>query len=241
MLGVLLAVVVRRAWTSHNQLTIGGDVLLIHYPLLVLWREAHAAGFFPWWNPYPFSGLPAFADPHAGYLYPPQVLLSWLPPITAINWTVGLHVVLAGLAMAWFARRLGASPEGQVLSGAAYALGSATTARLHAGHLSFLEANAWLPLATGLAVRLDGRRSIVPLALVVAVMALAGSARAADLLALVAATLGGRGVAPGGACARHAPGCGRGRPGARTRVARSGARPRAGSLAACAHPGLRPD
>jgi Bacterial membrane protein YfhO len=173
-LALLLAVVVGRAWTTRDQLIVGGDVLLIHYPLFVLWRDALAAGAFPWWNPYTFSGLPAFADPHTGYLYPPQVLLSWLPPIVAINWAVGLHVLLAGLTMAWFARQLGASPEGQVLSGAAYALGSAMTARLHAGHLSFLEANAWLPLATGLAMHIGARRNVVYLALVVAVMALAG-------------------------------------------------------------------
>ena len=173
-LGLLLTAVMRRAWTSPNELTVGGDVLLIHYPLFVLLREVLASGALPWWNPYTFSGLPAFADPHAGYLYPPELLLAWLPPIAAINWTVGLHVVLAGLTMTWLARRLGAPVEGQLLSGAAFALGSAMTARLHAGHLSFLEGNAWLPLATALAIDATRRRAVVVLALVVAVMALAG-------------------------------------------------------------------
>jgi len=52
-----------------------------------------------------------------------------------------------------------------VLAGLSYALGSAMVARMWAGHLSFLEANAWLPLATGLALEMSTRRRMVLLAL----------------------------------------------------------------------------
>jgi hypothetical protein len=61
-----------------------------------------------------------------------------------------------------------------VLAGLSYALGSAMVARMWAGHLSFLEANAWLPLATGLAFDIRGRRRVILLALTVALMTLAG-------------------------------------------------------------------
>ena len=162
------------AWLTTGLLVVGGDVHVIHYPWFVLWRDSLAAGEFPFWNPYSFSGIPAFATLQAGYGYPPHWLLTPLPPILAINWLVGLHVLLAGLGTAWTAGRLGASREGQVLAGLAYALGSAMVARMWAGHLSFLEANAWLPLATGLAVEISGRRRVVLLALVVALMTLAG-------------------------------------------------------------------
>jgi hypothetical protein len=162
------------AWSTPGLLVIGGDTHLYHYPWQVLWRDALAAGEFPFWNPYTFSGVPAFANPQAGYAYPPHWALLWLPPIPALNWTIGLHVLLAGLSTAWCAGRLGASKDGQFLSGVAYALGSATVARMWGGHLSLLEASAWLPVATGLAVGIQRRRAVVPLALAVGLLLLAG-------------------------------------------------------------------
>ena len=173
-LAVLLGGVMWPAWTSTHKLVSGGDVELIHYPWFVLWRQMLAAGQWPWWNAYTLGGLPAFATLQAGYGYPPHWLLSWLPAIRAVNWTIGLHVILAGLGTAWCAGRLGAGQPGQVLAGASYALGSATVARLTAGHLSFLEANAWLPIATGCALRLRSGRDVAALAAAVAMMALAG-------------------------------------------------------------------
>ena len=97
-----------------------------------------------------------------------------MPPIRGVNWLIGLHVILAGLTAAWCAGRLGASKEGQFLSGLAYALGSAIISRIWAGHLAFIETNAWLPLAMGLSTQLHKRRGLVYLALVVAVIILAG-------------------------------------------------------------------
>jgi hypothetical protein len=174
ILAVVLALAVWPAWVTTDRLVVGGDVLLIHYPWFVLWRDALAAGELPFWNPYSFSGIPAFATLQAGYGYPLHWLLTPLPPILAINWLVGLHVLIAGLGAAWTAGRLGAGREGQVLAGLSYALGSAMVARMWAGHLSFLEANAWLPLATGLALDVGRRRGLVLLALVVGLMTLAG-------------------------------------------------------------------
>ena len=129
---------------------------------------------FPFWNPYTFSGVPAFAHPQTAYLYPLHWAFVWMPPIPAMNWGQGVHILLAGLAAAWCAGRLGASREGQVLSGVAYALGSAMTARLWAGHLNWVEGGAWLPLATGLAIQIRQRPATVILALVVWLMILAG-------------------------------------------------------------------
>ena len=171
---LVLGLVMWPAWTTPGLLVIGGDAVLIHYPYQVLWRDALAAGEFPFWNPYTFGGIPAFPTLQAGFGYPAHWLLSWAPAILAMNWLVGLHVVLAGLGAGWCAGRLGASREGQFLSGVAYALGSATVARMQAGHLSFLEANAWLPFATGLAIRIRRPRPAGCLALVISLLALAG-------------------------------------------------------------------
>jgi hypothetical protein len=173
-LALVLALAMWPAWSTSDRLIVGGDAPVIHYPWFVLWRDALAAGEFPFWNPYSFSGLPAFATLQAGYAYPPHWILTPLQASRAMNWLLGLHVLLAGLGAAWCAGRLGAGKDGQFLSGLAYALGSATVARLWAGHLSFLESNAWLPWATGLAGQIGQRRFGLYLALVVGLMALAG-------------------------------------------------------------------
>jgi hypothetical protein len=162
--GVALVVIVAMwpAFTTTSRLVIGGDGLLGYYPWFVFWRDQISAGELPLWNPYTFSGMPAFATPHSGYAYPVNWLLTPLPPIVAFNWTIGLHMILAGVGTAWCARHLGASKEGQFLAGVAFALGGAMAARLVAGHLYFVIGLAWLPLVTGLAISID-RRYGVPL------------------------------------------------------------------------------
>jgi hypothetical protein len=174
VVALLLVVVMWPAWSATDRLAIGGDTLLIHYPWFVLWRDALGAGRLPMWNPYTLGGLPSLPTLQSGFGYPPHWLLTWLPAVRAINWSIGLHVLLAGLGAAWCAGRMGAHPEGRVLAGVTYALGSATVARLWAGHLSFLEANAWLPVATGYALGLRTGRDVVLLAGAVAMLALAG-------------------------------------------------------------------
>ncbi|MCC7103720.1 MAG: YfhO family protein [Chloroflexi bacterium] len=160
-------------WVSAAPMS-GGDAVLTYLPRLYLLREALAAGSFPFWNPYTFNGVPAFPLPQAGLAYPLTWALVWLPPAVALNWSIGLHVLLAGLGAAWCAGRLGASREGQFLAGLAYGLGSATAARLWAGHVAFLAGNAWLPIVTGLAATIRRRWSVERFALALAMLTLAG-------------------------------------------------------------------
>ena len=162
------------AWSTPDLLIARNDLLLQFYPWHVLFRDSLSAGEFPFWNPYTFSGVPAFANPVMGYAYPPHWALLWMPVISALNWTMGLHVLLAGLGAAWCAGRLGAGRDGQFVSGVVYALGSATTSRLWAGHLALLEGAAWLPVATGLAMAIRRRYALQALAVVVALMVFAG-------------------------------------------------------------------
>jgi hypothetical protein len=164
------------AWVSRDRLISGGDVLLQYYPVQYFFRQALSQGDFPFWNPYTFSGVPAFANLNLGFSYPPHWALLWMHPIQGVNWLIGTHVVLAGVAAAWCAGRLGASKEGQFLSGIAYALGSAAVARIWSGAMPFVEVNVWLAVATGLTTRILERRNAVYLAVAVALLILAGQA-----------------------------------------------------------------
>jgi hypothetical protein len=49
-LALLLAWAVWPAWTATRFLVSGGDVVLIHYPYFVLWRDSLARGEFPFWK-----------------------------------------------------------------------------------------------------------------------------------------------------------------------------------------------
>jgi hypothetical protein len=174
LLSFLLALIYGPVWLTSDALLLGGDAYLIHYPLLFYLRDSILRGQLPLWNPYTFSGVPALANPEAGYLYPPNWLTLFLPTYLAMNWSLGLHVMLAGAGAAWCAGRMGASRHGQFMGGVAYALGSAMVARQSGGHLPFLEGNAWLPIETGLVVTILRPGMVVPLALVTALIILAG-------------------------------------------------------------------
>ena len=86
---LVLSLVLWPAWISTDRLIVGGDTTLIHYPYFVLWRDALAAGEFPFWNPYTFSGIPAFPTLQAGYGYPPHWAFTWVGAIPAMNWLIG--------------------------------------------------------------------------------------------------------------------------------------------------------
>ncbi|MCC7106293.1 MAG: YfhO family protein [Chloroflexi bacterium] len=174
LLSLLLALVYGSVWLTSDALLLGGDAYLIHYPLLFYLRDSIFRGQLPLWNPYTFSGVPALANPEAAYFYPPNWLTLLLPTYLAMNWSLGLHIMLAGAGAAWCASRMGASRDGQFLCGIAYALGSAMVARQSGGHLPYLEGNAWLPIETGLVVTILRPRMVVPLALVTALIVLAG-------------------------------------------------------------------
>lgn len=170
-LGALIAVALWPAWSATDRLIVGGDALNNYYPWYAFWRDRIGAGEFPLWNPYTFSGSPAFATPHAAYGYPVNWVLTPLPAIAAINWFVGLHIMLAGLGTAWCAGKLGATKDGQFLAGVVFALGGAMAARLEAGHIYFIAGMGWLPIATGLAVTMDERHRVPALAAVVGLLA----------------------------------------------------------------------
>ena len=86
---------------SDQDILVGGDTLLVHYPWFVLWRNSLALGELPFWNPYTLSGLPAFPTLQSGYGYPPHWALTNLHPVIAINWLLLGHVLLAGLGATW--------------------------------------------------------------------------------------------------------------------------------------------
>ena len=71
-------------------------------------REAWAEWTVPLWNPYQFGGRPHLANPETLSLYPPHMLLRFLPLPLFFSFSLALHTWLAGAGTYLAARALGA-------------------------------------------------------------------------------------------------------------------------------------
>ncbi|MEJ2147959.1 MAG: hypothetical protein P8Z40_00615, partial [Chloroflexota bacterium] len=110
--------------------------------------DSIGSGSLPHWNPYLFCGYPALAQPQYLVFYPPQMLLRlFLPPHQSISWAIILHAWIAGLGMYALGRRLKLHPWIALACGVAFAFNGALILRVYAGHVWFVYALAWVPLA----------------------------------------------------------------------------------------------
>lgn len=105
-----------------------------------------AKGHLTFWNPFVFCGAPFFAGFQSALLYPLNWIFLFLPPMTALNLSVALHVFLAGFfAYLWLAEnRLTFLPA--LFGSFVFMFGGAFYAHVYPGHLTNLCAMAWIPV-----------------------------------------------------------------------------------------------
>ena len=140
-------------------------------------RSVLATGRLPHWNPYQFGGVPFLADTQTNVLYPPALLLRWLPPLAFLPWMAALHIWLAGIGTVFLARVAGLTWLAAVVAGVAATLGGSMAPWLSNGHLLLIYCAAWLPWALALAMVSARRPTWRPhpgLVLVMALQVLAG-------------------------------------------------------------------
>ncbi|VTS00452.1 YfhO family protein [Tuwongella immobilis] len=128
-----------------------GDILYQHLPAKHFWLTSfRATGEFPLWCPTQFAGSPFLHDPQVGIFYPlnwPLLLLPTEALPSYLSWMIVLHVWIAGLAMAGFARYRGLSEFGAIVAATSWMFaGKWLLHILVAGH-TILSGLAWLPLA----------------------------------------------------------------------------------------------
>jgi hypothetical protein len=118
-------------------------------------------GVLPLWNPFVFGGVPFQAGAH-GYLYPGWWTGIALPAALDIKVGILLHLSLAAMGGAWFARGRVESRLAAYLAGTTYALSAVLVIHLFAGHRVLVASAAWLPWVAGSLDRwLRGRGGIV--------------------------------------------------------------------------------
>ena len=148
VLGAAVLTLFAQALFSANTLvsTANGDLANQFYA----WRDFGFSelrkGHLALWNPYIYCGAPYFAGFQSALLYPPNWLFLFLPLVFALNFSMALHVFLAGFfAYLWLSsNRLCflASLFGAFI----YMFGGAYFLHVTPGHLSNLCTMAWIPL-----------------------------------------------------------------------------------------------
>jgi hypothetical protein len=135
-------------------------------------RGAMAAGQLPLWNPYEFGGRPHFADPDTLVLYPPHLLLKWLPVAVFFRVSFILHTWLAGAGTYLTGRHLKVSRVVAAAAAVAMCSGVLMPSPGIVYSPGFYPL-AWLPLIVMLALRSADRPTWRPYPGLVVVVALA--------------------------------------------------------------------
>jgi hypothetical protein len=144
-----------------GQVTIPWDAKAHFAPQVQFMAQSFAAGEWPFWNPYAFSGHPQVADPQAMLFSPPMLLLALsnpAPSLWAIDATVLTMLLVAGCGVLWFGAHRGWHWAAALLAALGFAFGAAMAWRLqHYGQVFSL---AYFPFALILLERALDRRSL---------------------------------------------------------------------------------
>jgi len=180
------------------------DIEQFHLPLAAYIARSLRQGIFPFWDPYPYGGVPIHADIQAQLFYPP----AWIAMLAGnasqgaklyywLEWLIPIHMILAG----WFAflllRELELPVPPALFGATGFELGGYFASQSQ--HLGAICAAAWLPLLMLAISKLFRRitlRWTAILALAGALTILAGFPAMAVVSFVVAAAWGaGLGVA----------------------------------------------
>lgn len=135
----------------EGKIIYGGDINDAYYYWKNYLRVSFRSGTIPFWNPYNFSGTPFLAHPDINFFYPPNWLFVILPLNWSFAWYFFIHLVIAGFTMYWFLKKR-TDAYGALGGAICYALGGFFVGRIYSGHLEYVDAASWVPLAFGLSI-----------------------------------------------------------------------------------------
>lgn len=123
----------------------GGDLVSFLFPIYRFAARTLSQGQLPLWNPHLYGGAPFITDIQAGFLYPPNLLLSLLNPAFDYRWmqllSIG-HLWWAGLGVYALVRTLGRSRPAALLAGLAFGL--CDVLFIHLGNLNLVAVLSWI-------------------------------------------------------------------------------------------------
>jgi hypothetical protein len=121
------------------------DLLYLYFPVRYLYAEALKAGEILQWATNISSGFPVFAEGQSGFLYPFNLITSYLlNPFQALNWFLIFHAILAGTGVYFFVKKISGSGWNAIPAAVAASIcGSITTG--HTRHLNIFAIIALTP------------------------------------------------------------------------------------------------
>jgi hypothetical protein len=125
------------------------DLTITHWPAFAYTRDRlQAAGQIPLWRSSILSGTPFAADPLSGLFYPPHwiAFIPVVPLSLAFNLLMLFHFAAAAGAMYFLMRRWAAGRAAALIAAFAYAASPKIIAHMGVGHVTLVEAWAWVPL-----------------------------------------------------------------------------------------------
>ncbi|MBN1868100.1 hypothetical protein JW916_12515 [Candidatus Sumerlaeota bacterium] len=161
ILSGLAVLVYLLAWTRpfgfFSRLLSGplSDYALHAVPLRSWFFESVRSGDgWAFWNPLWMGGIPVVETVQAAVFYPPVWLHSILPDVPAANLLQLAHLWGAAMSMWLLVRILGGGAWGALLGGLVYGFSGFAALRTYAGHVNFLFAATWAPIAAAALCRI---------------------------------------------------------------------------------------
>ncbi len=148
LLLLCLTLVFLHKLVSLNFISIGHveDHLRMLYPYRLFDAEQFKSLNIPLWNPYTFSGFPYLASLRCHIFYPPNLIFLFLPTHLGMNFSLILHVFLAGLFMYLLAINLGLSRSSSIVCGLTFMFSGYFVDEVWWGHETRLGSITWTPL-----------------------------------------------------------------------------------------------
>jgi len=154
-------------------------------------RRAREDQFLPVWDSYQFSGRPYLAAHDSQVAYVPSILLQRLSIPAFFEWSLTLHLWLAGLGGYVAARQLGAKPLAALAASLGITLATVAAPAVDLPYSTDTQRLAWVPLAFALAMRSVGRGWMPHASLVVVVAIALSTASLRTVLYVCAAVVAG--------------------------------------------------
>ncbi len=194
-LALAITLVIHRELVSLDRgLNLARDAVNFSAEHALIRNALREFGQFPAWNAHYLSGMPFHASPQTAAIYWTS-LLDWLAPNELVTIRLGalLSLIASSLGGYFMARVWGANPVGALLAAILIGAGGAQLGRLWAGHVSFLLAAPYYPLALGfvrLGMKRDSRTAMAGAGAALGTAMLAGGGWVALNLWLLAGIVG---------------------------------------------------
>lgn len=159
-------------WRIKNPLM--GDIPMQFYPWARFARSEVLAGRFPLWNSAAAAGQPFFAAFQPALLSPFAVLLYVLPFPESLTFIAAARLLIGGVGMFLFLRRIGLSRAAAAFGGMAYLLNPFSIVWLEHPHSAVAAWLPWLLLTADWCATDPGRRAAGATAIVTAAAILSG-------------------------------------------------------------------